>query len=109
MTKYKSDNFERISKTKAFIRFCNNLPVYFCPVKLHPESPWQLSVQISSAEWIEEEWQSANCDYHNYNCPMPSQKIIMANAFSNAINNFNFYNCNLNETGFYPAFYIPLN
>ena len=75
--------FSRISKKAARAAFNNNLPVVFCPVNLRPGGPWRPDVVICK-----------NDD--------PGR------TFDAALNAFEFYNCNLPETGKYTAFYIPV-
>lgn len=70
-------NYRRITKKQAAARYKTGQPVYFCPVKLNPESPWGLL------------WSPSN----------------NSEPWDSVLNMFSFYNCD-NERGRYPAFYI---
>lgn len=82
----RATRYTRITKTEARKRWESNQPIHFCPVKLRPGYPWSPGCTIFPEKYKEE----------NY-------------TFEQAINNFNWYNCQHNETGYYPAFYIETN
>lgn len=73
----RTKHYTRISKAAARKAYAAGETVYFCPVKLNPESPWGLL------------WYPCNND-------IPFEKIV---------NEFEWYNCTA-ETGRYAAFYI---
>lgn len=73
--------FVRIGKRAARIAFDAGKPVVFCPVKLYPFGGFRPSVMIQKTA---DGW----------------------NDFDYAVSNFESYNCQLNETGYYAAFYI---
>lgn len=72
--------FVRINKRAARIAFEAGKPVVFCPVKLAPFGGFRPSVMM--------------------------QKSDASASFDDSVKNFEWYNCQLNETGYYTAFYI---
>ena len=77
-------NFERVTKKQAKAAYRAGLTVLWCPVNLAPFTGWGLEMPINA--------QNQNCDNKDFN---------------EVYNAFCWYNCN-NETGKYPAFYIPV-
>lgn len=73
--------FKRISRSKARTAYNNGLPVIACPVNLRPGWPYHPEI------------------------------IFRPNAgrsFEQTENSFIFYNIRNTETGYYPAYYIPV-
>ena len=70
--------FERITKKKAINAYNSGVPVFLCPVKMRPFTPWHLESYVDKSS---------------------------GRSFDNTVNEFEFYNCN-RETGMYTAFYI---
>lgn len=79
---YNNHNFVRVSKKTAKRFFDKGLTVVFCPCNLRPFGFWGCESFVNPA----------NCD---------------GQAFDTVVNSFEYYNCNLSETGKYTAFYIP--
>lgn len=77
--------FKRIDKKSARRAFSNRLPVVFCPCNLRPGGPWHPEIVID-----------------------PAREMLTGSSFDSICNSFEFYNCNLSETGKYTAFYIPV-
>ena len=71
----------RINKRTARKMYDHNLPVMFCPVNLSPVNKF-----YPAGIWLRK-----NAD----------------NSFTSRVNAFEYYNCNLRETGYYTAFYAP--
>ena len=82
----KKYEFMRISKKKARAAFNNNLPLIFCACNMRPGTPWHPEIIIDPQR----------------------QKEEHGREFDATVNNFEWYNCTLNETGKYTAFYIPV-
>ena len=89
MNKYSFTNngktWERITKKQARAAYNNGLTVRFCPCNLRPGSPFRLDMDMNRAQ--------ENC---------------AGVDFEKLLNAFEFYNCTVNETGRYTAFYIPV-
>lgn len=77
--------FKRIDKKTARRAFSNRLPVVFCPCNLRPGEPWHPEVVID-----------------------PAREMLEGSTFDTVCNSFEWYNCTLNETGKYTAFYVPV-
>jgi len=73
--------FERISKVKAKQLFNAGKPIVFCPVKLYPFGGFRPSCMIQGDD-----------DPHQ--------------EFADYVLQFQWYNCNCYETGYYTAFYV---
>jgi len=82
----RATRFDRITKAQARKRWETNQPIHFCPVKLRPGGPWASGITIFPEPYKEREY-----------------------TFEKTIIEFNWYNCQHNETGYYPAFYIETN
>lgn len=72
--------YNRVSKATARKLYNEGKFIVFCPVKLHPFGEFRSSMMIQNTQ----EWKD----------------------FDHAVTNFEWYNCQLNETGYYAAFYI---
>lgn len=83
MNKYETKNIIRVNKKVARKLYNLGFDVGLCPCKANPESPWGLM------GW-----------YDKYNSEY---------SFDNLINMFTWYNCNYNELGKYPAYYVEKN
>lgn len=70
----------RVSKAAARKMWDAGRPVVFCPVKLYPFGGFRPSCML--------------------------QKSDERPDFDTAVQDFVWYNCQLNETGFYPAYYV---
>lgn len=73
--------FKRINKTQARRAYNNGLRVVVCPVNLRPGHPWHPEIIVSGKSGA---------------------------TFEKMLNAFIFYNIRDNETGRYPAYYIPV-
>jgi hypothetical protein len=84
----RATRFDRITKAQARKRWENNQPIYFCPVKLRPGYPFNPGCTIFPAEY---------------------KNAVSHYTFGQCINYFIWYNCQHNEIGYYPAFYVETN
>lgn len=73
--------FERVTKKKAMNAYNSGVPVFLCPVKMRPFTPWHLEIRVDKRS---------------------------GRSFDSTVNEFEYYNCT-RETGMYTAFYIQLN
>ena len=80
MNKIETRNFVRINKTEARGRYNRGEKIYVCPCKMDPENKWQKAVLLS-------------------------MQTTDGEKFDNAVNYFEYYNCQYNELGKYAAFY----
>lgn len=78
----------RITKRQARKLFDAGKDVVFCPVKLRPGFPLAPHMDFRKSDYLDE-----SIYPHN-------------SMFDKLVCNFAWYNCQLNETGYYPAFYI---
>lgn len=78
----KIDGYNRVTKKKAKKLWEEGKEIYLCPVKMRPSNDAWSGVFRYAKE--EEE----------------------GRGFDNVVKYFTVYNCNLNETGYYPAFYV---
>ena len=81
--------FTRISKSEARKLFNAERPITLCPVKLRPGYPFAPHCRIFP--------DLKNCGN--------VYTDTLDKLFDLYVNEFTFYNCNVNETGYYPAFY----
>lgn len=78
--------YRRISKKAAEKRYNAGLTTIFCPVNLFPFNRFfPVSMEINR--------ENINCNFQ---------------AFQTIVNEFEYYNCSCNETGYYTAFYAPI-
>ncbi len=83
ITVYDNDTrFERISKSKARQMFYSGKLLVFCPVNLYPFGGFRPSVVMDISSYGEHR------------------------DFAWVVKEFDWYNCNCYETGYYTAFYI---
>lgn len=73
--------FKRINKAQARRAYNNGLRVVVCPVNLRPGYPFRPEISVSGKSGA---------------------------TFDEMLNAFIFYNIRNSETGYYPAFYIPV-
>lgn len=73
--------FKRINKAQARRAYNNGLRVVVCPVNLRPGYPFHPEISVSGKSGA---------------------------TFDEMLNAFIFYNIRNSETGYYPAFYIPV-
>ena len=81
--------FTRISKVAARKIFNEGRPITLCPVKLRPGYPFAPHCRVFP--------DLKNCGFAGLDS--------LNQLFDRYVNEFTFYNCNINETGYYPAFY----
>ena len=81
MIKIKTRNYERITKAQARKRYELGEDIYLVPCKCSPDNVWGLTFQMNKDN-------------------------INTDGFDKTVNCFIWYNCNHNELGYYPAFYI---
>ena len=74
--------FIKVNKTKAKRLYDDGETVYLVPCKVFPDF---------NNNWIQ---------------PIKAKKSNDTDFFENFVNNFEYYNCQLNETGKYTHFYI---
>ncbi len=81
--------YRRITKQAAFKRFCNDESFVLCPVKLRPGFPFAPHLNI-----------------------LPDRIRVYKECGSNEagfrsiVTYFEYANCQMNETGYYTAFYV---
>jgi hypothetical protein len=85
-----SSRYDRISKHVAYIRFTWDKSIILCPVKLSPGSPFTPHIELHKQSF--DQWREHGGDDKT--------------SFDMMINNFCYYNCQFNETGYYSAFYV---
>jgi hypothetical protein len=81
MNNHTIGNLTRISKSRARKLWAQDKIIHFCPVKLRPGLPF-----ASDIAYYPEEQKN--------------------NDFNKTVLNFEWYNCQMNETGYYTAFYL---
>ena len=74
-----ASTYTRVSKTKARKLFDQGERIAACPVKLRPGYPWAPHMELRGVE---------------------------DRTFDELVISFENYNCQLNETGYYAAFYV---
>lgn len=80
MNKIITKHFERITKTQAEKLFNDNVYIAVISHKLNPENMYLRPMIIN-------------------------KRFSHFESFSEMVNMYTWYNCNLNEVGYYPAFY----
>lgn len=83
MIKYNFNGLKRVNKTTAKKLYNAGINILIVPCKVNPTTAGT--------------WSLGYCLNKNNN---------NLDSFENAINNFIYYNCNYNELGKYPAYYI---
>jgi hypothetical protein len=73
---------QRISKPTAKKLFKQGVMIILAPCKLLPYTEWNVQVEIEHSTHED---------------------------FDKAVNHYQWYNCNLNETGYYPSFYKKIS
>lgn len=92
MNKYSTARLTRITKAAAR-KLWGKADMSFCPCNLRPDGAWRPNIDIFAAEIKEK----LNSEYeHEKN----------AADFNTYVQNFEWYNCQMNETGYYTAFYL---
>lgn len=86
MNKYTWQGWKRINKTKAR-NLWGKVDMILCPCKLALFTPFQNHITIFAKDIKE------NIDSNSW-------------KFNNFVNNFEWYNCEYNETGYYASFYV---
>ena len=81
MNKHSFPGLTKISKAAARELWGQNKTISLCPAKLRPDGPFR-----------------PNMDY------FPDQQ--KQNEFDEVVSSFEWYNCQMNETWFYTAFYV---
>lgn len=74
-------DYVRVSKTIARKAYDDGKPVVLCPVKLRPFGGFRPSCMVDKVGW-------------------------QGRGFADVVSNFESYNCQLNETGYYAAYYV---
>lgn len=92
MNKLQFGNLTRISKARAR-KLWGKQDISLCPCKLRPGFPWRPNIDVFASEIAEKlaskyEHERKAADFDVY------------------VRNFEYYNCNMNETGYYTAFYL---
>ena len=75
--------FRRVSKAAARKAWKGNQAVTFCPAKLYPFGGWRPSITVN---------------------PQDTER----KPFDDVVRGFEYYNCQLHETGYYAAFYVEV-
>lgn len=84
--------FKRIAKHAAKRAYKNGSTIILCPVNLRPGAPYHFKMTLNRKQretFIIDE-------------------IGLENDFNDYVASFEYYNCNNSETGYYTAFYIPV-
>lgn len=92
MNKYSTPRLTRISKAKAR-KLWGKADMSFCPCKLRPDGAFRPNIDIFAkgiAEKLNSEYESERDEAQ----------------FDALVSNFEWYNCQLHETGYYTAFYL---
>lgn len=74
--------YKKVPKNVARQAWNRGEPVVLCPCKLYPFGGFRPSVIVSKKEW--------------------------AYAFDDVVKDFQWYNCTLNETGYYASYYVKV-
>lgn len=92
MNAFSTARLTRITKAAAR-KLWGKADISLCPCKLRPDGVWRPNIDIFAAEINEnkEIWGEA-------------QKYSW--DFDARVQNFEWYNCQMNETGYYTAFYL---
>jgi hypothetical protein len=85
--------FKRVSKVAARKVYESGKPVVLCPVKLYPFGGFRPSCMVQRN--LQDEESRAKCE-------------LKIDSFDDVVQNFQWYNCNLNETGKYASFYVAV-
>lgn len=94
MIKQENDILIRVNRTKARRLYNAGFPVYMLPCKTRLDNSW-----IKPARMIKESINYISNDGFN--------TIVARNdSFETVENAYSYYNCNYQETGKYPAYYI---
>lgn len=96
-TDHYGNHFERISKRAAQKRYESGQSVTLCPAKLRPGYPWSPHLTVLERQEI--------C-VHSPTPEDPHRFAHIPEPFDHLVSNFVWYNCQHNEVGYYPAFYI---
>jgi hypothetical protein len=88
----KGFTFKRITKRAAKKAYMNGLTIILCPVNLRPGAPWHNETTLHRKQREQ----------------FVIDEIGLENDFYNMIGSFEYYNCTNSETGYYTAFYIPV-
>ena len=83
LTDNKGISWTRVSKRRAKLAYEAGSDVIITPVNIAPFNPWRTHARISKRK----QW---GCNV----------------TFDSIINEYEYYNCNSNEVGRYPAYYI---
>ncbi len=92
MNKFSTARLTRISKATAR-KLWGKKDMSLCPCKLRPDGPWRPNLDIFAAEITEK--QKSEYDFDR-------ARVV----FDTFLQNFEWYNCQMNETGYYTAFYL---
>lgn len=95
MRKLEFDGYIRINKTQARKAYNAGKDVYMVPCKMRLFNPWQVPYIASK----ENRFKPIASDGFNTIIPRNDE-------FDTIVNCFSYYNCNYNELGKYPAYYI---
>lgn len=92
MNKRQFGNLTRISKTAAR-KSWGKRNMSLCPCNLRPGFPWRPNIDVFAAEIAEK--QNSQWEHER-----------KQSNFDYFVDNFEYYNCESNETGKYTAFYL---
>lgn len=83
--------FKRISKVAARKAYLEGKPVVLCPCKLYPFGGFRPSCMIQRDAEDDAQRDALGLTGHSFN---------------ERVQNFEWYNCNMNETGYYTSFFV---
>jgi len=93
-------SYRRITNAEAKKRFANDLPIYLCPCKCHPCSPWNLACLILGKGYFEQQQM-----FNDINNVTMTDTQLANKAWNSMLNNWNYYN-SCHEMGYYPHYYV---
>lgn len=88
---YKGYTFKRVNKTTARRAYLNGLDIIIAPCNMDPAGPWAPGYRLNKRSR-----EAFVLDHTG-----------LINDFENYLSSYMYYNCN-SETGYYPAYYIPV-
>lgn len=92
--------YRRITNAQAKKLFAQDKPIYLCPCKCSPCSPWNLACLILGKEYMEQARMLSGLNGETL-----TDAQIAWRAWDSMLANWNYYNAN-SELGYYPHYYV---
>lgn len=92
MNQFSTARLTRITKAAAR-KLWGKKDISLCPCKLMPDGPWRPNIDVFAKEISKKLNSKYESERHDA-------------SFNSVVNNFEWYNCQMNETGYYTAFYL---